>query len=212
MNHMIILLAVFTFGLNAARVASEWQEESALDRLSTAIDSDKKVEALKILNDEHDSLRSTQEGANLAIKACAIYGDVKLFNSYIQPKLRTSIYCVPYVDPNSCIPDSKGIEDALIEIIKTRAYHCIDDYHFLQYDTKILCSIITKLGAKIIKEKAVAPENSSAQLSDESLKIFDSLNYLAVCMTRKRVDKDAITIAENLNLFENPRHWCVCIA
>ena len=68
MNHMIILLAVFTFGLNAARVASEWQEESALDRLSTAIDSDKKVEALKILNDEHDSLRSTQEGANLAIK------------------------------------------------------------------------------------------------------------------------------------------------
>lgn len=79
MNHMIILLAVFTFGLNAARVASEWQEESALDRLSTAIDSDKKVEALKILNDEHDSLRSTQEGANLAIKACAIYGDVKLF-------------------------------------------------------------------------------------------------------------------------------------
>ena len=51
-----------------------------------------------------------------------------LFSNYMQPKLRTSMCCVPYVDPNFYIPDSKAIEDALVEILETRAYHCIDDH------------------------------------------------------------------------------------
>ncbi len=184
--------------LVAAQILPEVGQGSAYKRLGLALENSEAVKVTYLLRAEKKSLRSTQVGANLAILACARFDNQVLFSNYMQPKLRTSMCCVPYVDPNFYIPDSKAIEDALVEILETRAYHCIDDYHFLQYDTKILCSVIKRVGVKI-----------SDELSEENSRKFDSLNYLAVCMKKTVFDEETKKFAERLALFELPRHWGV---
>ena len=185
--------------LMAAQVMPEVGQGSAYQKLGVALTNNEAATVTYLLRAEKKSLRSTQDGANLAILACARFDNQVLFiSSYMQPKLRTSMCCVPYVDPNCYIPDSKAIEDALVEILERRAYHCIDDYHFLQYDTKILCSVIKRVGAKI-----------SDKLSKENSGKFDCLNYLAVCMKKTVFDEETKKFAERLGLFELPRHWGV---
>lgn len=184
--------------LVAAQVLPEVGQGSAYQKLGVALENSEAATVTYLLRAEKKSLRSTQDGANLALLACARFDNEVLFSSYMQPKLRTSMCCVPYVDPNCYIPDSKAIEDALVEILEPRTYHCIDDYHFLQYDTKILCSVIKRVGVKI-----------SDELSEENSGKFDCLNYLAVCMNKTVFDEETKKFAEKLGLFELPRHWGV---
>ena len=207
--------------LVAAQILPEVGLGSAYQRLGLALENSEAVKVTYLLRAEKKSLRSTQVGANLAILACARFDNQVLFSNYMQPKLRTSMCCVPYVDPNFYIPDSKAIEDALVEILETRAYHCIDDYHFLQYDTKILCLVIKRVGVKISDEldaieKAEGQERknfvfSLTELSEENSRKFDSLNYLAFCMKKTCFDEETKKFAEKFGLFERPRHWWVCI-
>ncbi len=184
--------------LVAAQILPEVDPGDAYQKLGVALTHNEAATVKYLLRAEKKSLRSTQDGANLALLACARFDNEVLFSSYMQPKLRTSMCCVPYVDSNFYIPDSKAIEDALVEILESRTYHCIDDYHFLLYDTKILCSVIKRVGVKI-----------SDELSEESSGKFDCLNYLAVCMKKTVFDEETKKFAEKLGLFELPRHWGV---
>ncbi len=112
-------VALFSI-LIAAQIAPEVGQGDAYQRLSVALTNHEEETALNILIAEHDSLRSTQEGANLAIKVCAIYGDIALYRGFLEPKVSTSFCCSVKYDSSCYPPDDKGIEAAYIEAAKNK--------------------------------------------------------------------------------------------
>jgi len=106
--------------LIAAQIAPEVRQGNAYQRLSVALTNHAEGTALNILIAEHDSLRSTQEGANLAIKACAIYGDIALYHGFSEPRVSSSFCCFVRYDSNAFLPDDNGIEAAYIEAAKNK--------------------------------------------------------------------------------------------
>jgi hypothetical protein len=115
-----IFSASFFSILIAAQIAPEVRQGNAYQRLSVALTNHAEGTALNILIAEHDSLRSTQEGANLAIKACAIYGDIALYHGFLEPRVSTSFCCFVKYDSSCYPPDDKGIEAAYIEAAKNK--------------------------------------------------------------------------------------------
>lgn len=130
--------------------------EDVYQRLSNAVSKKQSDVILKILKNEHDSLRSTQQLADLAISACARFGDANLFHSYIKHWTVSSFCCFPCIGSSHYTPSDEAIKDALTRILKTREARHQKIYlafGFLNFQPKILFSIIKEFGEETFSEK-----------------------------------------------------------
>lgn len=148
------LIFLSLFSLMAADIAPD--PEDVYQRLSNAVSKKQSNVILKILKNEHDSLRSTQQLADLAISACARFGDANLFHSYIKHWTVSSFCCFPCIGSSHYTPSDEAIKDALTRILKTRKAESQKIYlafGFLNFQPKILFSIIKEFGEETFSEK-----------------------------------------------------------
>ena len=142
------------FSRDVSRMAPD--PEDVYQRLSNAVSKKQSNVILKILKNEHDSLRSTQQLADLAISACARFGDANLFHSYIKHWTVSSFCCFPCIGSSHYTPSDEAIKDALTRILKTRKVKRQKIYlafGFLNFQPKILFSIIKEFGEETFSEK-----------------------------------------------------------
>ena len=142
------------FSRDVSRMAPD--PEDVYQRLSNAVSKKQSNVILNILRNEHDSLRSTQQLADLAISACARFGDANLFHSYIKHWTVSSFCCFPCIGSSHYTPSDEAIKDALTRILKTRKVKRQKIYlafGFLNFQPKILFSIIKEFGEETFSEK-----------------------------------------------------------
>ena len=142
------------FSRDVSRMAPD--PEDVYQRLSNAVSNKQSNVILNILRNEHDSLRSTQQLADLAISACARFGDANLFHSYIKHWTVSSFCCFPCIGSSHYTPSDEAIKDALTSILETRKAERQKIYlafGFLNFQPKILFSIIKEFGEETFSEK-----------------------------------------------------------
>lgn len=142
------------FSRDVSRMAPD--PEDVYQRLSNAVSKKQSNVILNILRNEHDSLRSTQQLADLAISACARFGDANLFHSYIKHWTVSSFCCFPCIGSSHYTPSDEAIKDALTSILETRKAERQKIYlafGFLNFQPKILFSIIKEFGEETFSEK-----------------------------------------------------------
>ena len=190
------------FSMAVSRIAPDPMD--AYQRLSNAVLENKREDVLEIIKNEHDSLRSTQEGANLAIIACARFGNANLFNQYCEPQMVSSYGCCCLYSLSR--PESEAVADALIEVLETDGSGSIDSFQFLPFKSETLSTIIKKVGKEIITEKNAANNSIATGLSPDLLRKFnkfDSFNQLIHKINESCLDEEAKRIVSMIRANSN---------
>ncbi len=146
--------------LVAAQILPEVDPENAYQRLRVALDNHDEQVVLSIIITEQDSLKATQKGVNLAIKACAIYGDIELYNGFCEPRLRTHFCCIVRYDSNAFLPNDQGAEAAYVEAVK-----CQRGINFIKQIPLPADSKVRRLIYKRAFDELVRSENANDYLS-----------------------------------------------
>ena len=159
-NHGFFSRVCAFFSRDVSRIAPD--PEDVYQRLSNPVSKKQSNVILKILKNEHDSLRSTQQLADLAISACARFGDANLFHSYIKDWTVSSFCCFPCIGSSHYTPSDEAIKNALTCILKTREAGRQKIYlafGFLNFQPKILFSIIKEFGEETFSEIGIIKDD-----------------------------------------------------